>query len=199
MKAMRSAILAGLMAATMAPMPAAAQFSDSYTFLKAVRDADVNKAREFLDQPGSRIADTRDFQTGESALHIVVKRRDVGWINLIAMAGANLNTRDNDGNTPLALASSLAFPEGVMVLAYRKANVNLANNRGETPLILAVHRGDLATVRTLIEAGADPSIRDTIAGMSARDYAERDRRLAPILKVIDSAKPKAAAPTMGPS
>jgi ankyrin repeat protein len=187
------------MAATMAPMPAAAQFSDSYTFLKAVRDADVNKAREFLDQPGSRIADTRDFQTGESALHIVVKRRDVGWINLIAMAGANLNTRDNDGNTPLALASSLAFPEGVMVLAYRKANVNLANNRGETPLILAVHRGDLATVRTLIEAGADPSIRDTIAGMSARDYAERDRRLAPILKVIDSAKPKSAAPTMGPS
>lgn len=199
MKAMRSAILVGLMAATMTPMPAAAQFSDSYTFLKAVRDADVGKAREYLDQPGSRIADTRDVKTGESALHIVVKRRDVGWINLIAMAGANLNTRDNEGNTPLALAASLAFTEGVMVLTYRKANVNLPNNRGETPLILAVHRGDLATVRALIEAGADPAIRDTIAGMNARDYAERDRRQAQILRVIDSARPKAAAPTMGPS
>lgn len=199
MKAMRSAILAGLMAATIAPMPAAAQFSDGYTFLKAVRDADVAQAREYLDQPGSRIADTRDVKTGETALHIVVKRRDVGWINLIAMAGANLNARDNEGNTPLGLAASLAFSEGVMVLTYRKANVNQPNNRGETPLILAVHRGDLATVRALIEAGADPSIRDTIAGMSARDYAERDRRLGQILRIIDGAQPKPATSTMGPS
>lgn len=199
MKAMRSAILAGLIAVTMAPMPAAAQFSDSYTFLKAVRDGDAAKAREMMDQPGSRIVDTRDSRSGESALHIVVKRRDIGWINFIAMGGANLNIRDNEGNTPLALAASLAFSDGVQVLAYRKANVNLPNSRGETPLVLAVHRGDLATVRALIEAGADPSIRDTIAGMNARDYAERDRRLAPILRILDSAKPKAPAQAMGPS
>jgi ankyrin repeat protein len=195
MKAMRLICLA--VAATVAT-PAAAQFSDSYNFLKAVRDADAAKAQDFMERPGSRIIDTRDQTTGDTALHIVTKRRDVPWINFLANAGANLNVRDSQGMTPMAIAASLAFPDGIRVLAMRKADVNLPNSRGETPLILAIHRGDLATVRALVDVGADPEIKDMIAGRSARDYARQDRRMEPILKTLDSVRPKAKTGTIGP-
>ena len=195
MKAMRLICLA---AAAAIASPAAAQFPDSYNFLKAVRDSDAAKAKSYMDQPGSRIVDTRDPSNGDTALHIAVKRRDIPWINFLAIGGANLNVRDSQGNTPLAVAATLAFPDGIRVLATRDANVNLANSRGETPLILAVHRGDLATVRTLVEYGADPTIKDMIAGRSARDYAKEDRRLEPLLKAMEAAKTKPKARAIGP-
>ncbi len=178
--------------------PAAAQFSDSYNFLKAVRDGDAAKAKSLMDRPGSRILDTRDVTTGDTALHIAVKRRDVPWINFLAIGGANLNVRDKEGMTPIAVAATLAFADGIRVLAMRNADVNLPNARGETPLILAVHRGDLPTVRVLVEYGANPDLKDMIAGRSARDYASESRRAEPMLKVMESTKAKPKAGAIGP-
>src|SRR3546814_11422096 len=72
----RATIAAGLIAAT--AMPAAAQFqSHAYQFLKAVRDQDALKAKEFFDKPGSTVVNSRDYSTGETGLHILVKRREV--------------------------------------------------------------------------------------------------------------------------
>jgi hypothetical protein len=53
----------------------------------------------------------------------------------------------------------------------------------------------------LLAGGANAKIADHIAGMSARDYAERDARAAAILKLIDDAakaKPAGNAPVAGP-
>ena len=46
-----------------------------------------------------------------------------------------------------------------------------------------------AVVKRLLEAGANTKRTDN-AGLSARDYAVRDRRSTDILKLIDAAKPK---------
>lgn len=193
------AVIAALVALFIA-VPAAAQFSDSYNFLKAVRDKDGQKVTEMVDGKNATIINTKDYSTGEGALHIVVKRRDELWIGFMLGKGANPNIRDKQGNTPLMAAAQLGFPEGEAKLIEWKADVNLANGQGETPLIAAVQRRDIVSVRILLAAGANPSISDHLAGMSARDYAERDPRASAILKLIDEAakSSKPAAKPAGP-
>jgi ankyrin repeat protein len=182
-------LFAGIVAAVLLGTPAAAQFSDSYKFLKAVRDRDGTKVQEVIDQPGSTLINAKDYNSGEAALHIVVKRRDAAWLAFLLAKGAKPDIKDSEGNTPLAIAAQLGFAEGVQTLLQQGAGANVANSRGETPLILAVHNRDLATARYLVAGGANPLQPDRIAGKSARDYALEDRRAAPMVKLFDDAKP----------
>ena len=80
--------------------PAAAQFSDSYNFLKAVRDRKGEDAEKFLSEPGSVIINTRDGSTGETALHIVIQRRDSTWLGYLLQKGANPNLSDKKRHDP---------------------------------------------------------------------------------------------------
>lgn len=177
--------------------PAFAQFSDSYNFIKAVRDADGAKAMEFLNKPGAPALNTRDPSNGETALHIVVKRHDTTWLTYLLSLGAQTELKDRDGNTPLMTAALLSDPDSARVLLQYGAKVNTTNSRGETPLIIAVQRRDLTSVRTLIANGADPKITDHVTGKNARDYASEDPRGSATMKVLDEAKPKPVT-VMGP-
>lgn len=182
--------------------PAAAQFSDSYNFLKAVKDRDGEEATKFLSEPGTVIVNTRDYTTGETALHIVVERRDNTWLGFLLQKGANPNLSDKEGVTPLMLAAQLRFVDGVRTLLAKQAKVDDTNKQGETALILSVHIRDTELVRLLLANGADPDRADTLAGKSARDYAQEDRRGAPILSEIEKAdsdkKPKPEGRFFGP-
>lgn len=189
--------LAAIIATT--PTIASAQFSESYQFLKAVRDRDGNKATEILSKPGTIIIDTRDQASGETALHIVTRGRDVLWMNFLLSRNAKPDTRDKAGETALMAAAQIGFIEGAQALIQYRANVNLANASGETPLHRAVQRRDAAMVRFLMQSGANPARTDTLAGLSPRDYAARDPRATAILKIIDDTKPaKPAGPIAGP-
>lgn len=178
------------------PGAAFAQFSDSYNFLKAVRDRDGAKVTEFVSKPGSVIVDARDQSTGEGALHIVTKRRDTDWLSFLLGKGAKPDIRDNEGNTPLMVATQIGFVEGANLLISVRAQVDLANSSGETPLIRAVQKRDTTMIRILLTAGANPARKDRIAGMTARDYAVRDARSAAIVRMLDEAQP--AKPVAGP-
>jgi uncharacterized protein len=189
----------GMMAAAALALtsPAAAQFSDGYNFIKAVKDGDGAKVMSFLDKPGQPVLNARDGATGEGALHIVVKRHDINYVNFLLARGAQTEMKDKEGNTPLILAAQLSDVEAVRLLLRHGAQVNARNSRGETPLILAVQARDLPTIRQLVSNGADPKLTDTIAGKSARDYASEDNRGTAVLRALDEAKPKPAS-VMGP-
>jgi uncharacterized protein len=169
----------------------AQRVSESYEFLKAVREANGAKVQEFVDKPGSQIINTRDVSTGETALHIVAKRGDVTYIRYLIARGAGVNAQDSRGNTPILLAASGNFTDAVDQLTKLRANVNLGNQSGETPLIRAVQLRNLELVRLLLAAGANPDQRDVVAGLSARDYANQDNRSPAITKLINDA-PKAS-------
>lgn len=195
----RLIVAAGLVLGLGLSGPAAAQFSDGYNFLKAVKDKDVLKAKSLIDKPGSTIVNTRDLTSGETALMIAIKRRDTPWMGFLLQNGADANLKDGEGNTPLIVAAMNAFPDGVRVLLASKAQVDGANGKGETALIKAVHMRDQASVQLLLQAGADADRTDNLAGMSARDYAARDVRTGPIAKALADAPKKGAKKTMGPS
>ena len=164
-------------------MPAAAQFSDSYNFLKAVRDKDGGKATEFLEKPGNTIINTRDRDTGESALHIATRRSDATWVGFLLGKGADANASDREGNTPLMLAVQSRWAEGVRIFVVIKARLNEQNRLGETALQKAVQNRDMGIAKQLIDAGANADINDN-SGRSARTLAENDPRAATIAKLL---------------
>lgn len=179
-------------------VPASAQFSDSYTFLKAVRDRDGAKAMDLLGKGSPTLIDTPDISTGERAIHLVVKERDMSWLGFLIQKGARVDLKDGQGNTPLMIAARIGNIDAARILISRGAQLNAANSLGETPLIMAVQRRDLAMARLLLTQGADPAKRDIASGMSARDYAVRDGRSEAIVKAIDETKPVTKRGLAGP-
>ena len=180
--------------------PAAyAQFSDSYNFLKAVKDRKGEEVEKFLSEPGSVIINTRDGSTGETALHIVIQRRDSTWLGYLLQKGANPNLADKKGTTPLMLATQLGYVDGIDWLVRKKAVVDQTNRSGETALILAVQLRNVEAVRALLKAGANPDKTDSRAGYSARDYAKQDGRASAIAAIIESNGKADAAATTKPT
>jgi len=181
-----------------ASTPAFAQFSDSYNFLKAVRDRDGAKATDLLGKGSPTLIDTPDGTTGERGIHIVVKERDMSWLAFLIQKGARIDLKDGQGNTPLMLAARLGNLDAARLLIARGAQINAANSLGETPLIMSVQRRDVAMTRLLLTQGADAAKRDIASGMSARDYAVRDGRSEAIIKLMDEIKPVARKGISGP-
>jgi ankyrin repeat protein len=192
-------LMAGL-AILFVTQPALAQFSDSYKFLEAVRKSKNDDVIKYLEEPGVTPINTRDKTTGETALLIVINRRDLTFVNYLLARGARPDLADNSGRTPLMLSVEKRFHEGAQLLIARKANVNQSNNSGETPLIRAVQMRDLEMVRLLMTNGADPNKPDRLAGMSAIDYAKAG---APVAGMLDALTAKQAPPkskaVQGPS
>lgn len=188
-------------AIALAAAPASAQkMSEGFEFLKAVKDRDGNKVTAALDKPGSTVVNARDLASGESALHLVVQRRDTVWLGFLLGRGANPNLADKNGVTALQLASALGWSDGVEILVGKGASVDVSNAAGETPLIAAIHRRDVVLVRALLKAGANPDRSDN-SGRTARDYAALLGPQSAIVAELDKAREERkarAAKSYGP-
>lgn len=195
-------LIAGALLAGAAPALAQGSITDSfsngYNFLKAVKERDGEKATALIVEPGSIVVNHKDPGSGEGALHILTRERDLTWLRFMLGKGANPNLQDKQGNTALVLAAQLGWRDGAEALLGRGAKVDLANNRGETPLIFAVQHRNLDMVRLLVSNGADPKRQDSIAGYSALDYAKRDGRMAAIVEALEQEK-KPKRQVAGPS
>ena len=74
---------------------------------------------------------------------------------------------------------------------------------GTVPVIVAVQLRDLSLIRLLVNKGANPNKADTLAGMSAKDYAQRDGRSQAIMDILNGSKAAASSsaksgPVQGP-
>jgi len=199
-------LLLPLALAALIPAPLAAQnYSESYTFLQAVRERDGAKVQAFVSNPSSNAINARDSSTGEGALHFLVQERNLEWLALLLGKGARPDLQANDGTTALALAAQLGWLDGATQLLARGARVDLPNSRGETPLILAVQARQLppadrlAMIRLLLSQGADPRRQDNFAGYSALDYARQDSRNPDVLRALEEKPAGARGAAVGPN
>lgn len=80
-----------------------------------------------------------DAQTarGESALSLALDRRDANIVRILIEAGANPDTKDRQGLTPLMHASADGNLEFARFLLREKADVSVKNNSGVTALTIA--------------------------------------------------------------
>jgi ankyrin repeat protein len=172
--------------------PAAAQIqgaAEGYNFLKAVRDADGDKAQQALQGHTPGLVNYRDSD-GSTPLTVTIARSDETWTAFLLRQGADPNLPGKGGDTPLIFAARVGFDEAVEWLLEVGAKVDNTNRSGETPLIVAVQQRQPRIAQMLLQAGADPDKADHAAGYSARDYAKRDPRARDILALIE-AKSKA--------
>ena len=67
-----------------------------------------------------------------------VRKRPLENTQLLLDNGAQVDARDEDGNTPLILAAKgTSRPEYIQLLIENRAEVNARNNDGWTPLMIA--------------------------------------------------------------
>ena len=75
-------------------------------------------------------------------------------------AGANTETRDEIGGTPLHVAAvENGNPAVIEALLAAGANLEARDEDGNTPLHVAAQNENLAVIQALIDAGADPKVR----------------------------------------
>ncbi|HEX8533371.1 MAG TPA: ankyrin repeat domain-containing protein [Allosphingosinicella sp.] len=191
------AVVAAAALAVCSVSAGAQSYSEGFKFLKAVKERAGNTVEGILAGSGARLVNTKDMTSGESALHIVARDRDLTWLRFLLSKGARADIQNKDGDTPLIIATQLGWEEGAAALIGAGAKVDAFNSRGETPLILAVHKRNIPMIRQLLSRGADPKRADRIAGYSALDYAKRDDRSGAIVRLLESAQP--AKPVAGPS
>lgn len=72
-------------------------------------------------------------------------------VKLFLANGADINVKNNDGNTALMHAAMNGHPEMVLVLLDAGANLAVADNEGKTSLMIAQEQGN-AEIVTILES-----------------------------------------------
>ena len=109
----------------------------------------------------------------ESPLMLASLKGLLGVVVKLIERGADVN---KPGWAPLHYAATNGHLEVMNVLLEHHAYIDAASPNGSTPLMMAAMYGTPSAVKLLLEAGADPSLKN-IQGMTAIDFAQRDKRL----------------------
>jgi hypothetical protein len=117
--------------------------------------------------------------------HIEVRTpQDESPLMLAALKGLTqlcqqLISKDADVNkpgwTPLHYAATGGHLEIITLLLENHAYIDAASPNGSTPLMMAAHYGTPAAVKLLLEAGADPLLKNA-QNLTAIDFAQRAGR-----------------------
>ncbi|XP_057380991.1 BRCA1-associated RING domain protein 1-like isoform X2 [Daphnia carinata] len=110
---------------------------------------------------------------GETQLHVACLKQDVQRIRELLELGANPNTQDNAGWTPLHEVVSCGNEEIVALLVENGANPNIPGGQNETSLHDAVACNRTNIVRLLVSHGADVNARNS-RGLTPKDLCSKD-------------------------
>jgi Notch-like protein len=130
--------------------------------------------------------------TGETPLHMAARYSRADAAKRLLEAGANPNTEDLKGRTPLHAAIA-ADARGVfeILLRHRATNLNAQDELGFTPLILAVKNSVEDMIEELIRAEANLDIQDA-KGKTALHWAASVNNVSAINHLLNAGANKDA-------
>ena len=135
----------------------------------AARDGDVRRLLALI-KTGAAINE-QATNVKWTALHMAAAFNRVTAVAVLLHYGADTETRDADGDTPLITAASLGYSDVIQQLI-TKADIMHSSQRGETALHAAADAGfdDIASL-LLARGGFNLLNARTSAGLTARDLA----------------------------
>lgn len=108
----------------------------------------------------------------ESPLMIAALKGDKEQVRKLIARDADVN---KPGWTPLHYAATAGNLDIIALLLDESAYIDAESPNKTTPLMMAAMYGSTAAVQALLEAGADPTLRNQL-GLSAVDFALRGKR-----------------------
>jgi ankyrin repeat protein len=125
-------------------------------FYQAIRQDDLQRLQSLLD--GGAAVDLRDARGNTPLMHAAAIG-SIQAMRLLLKAGADVNARS--GLDATALVWCAADAEKAKLLIDAGAQVNVRTKMGRTPLMMAAsHPGSAATVRVMLDKGADATAAD---------------------------------------
>lgn len=109
---------------------------------------------------------------GESPLMLTALAGNERLCRMLIEKDADVN---KPGWTPLHYAATKGHLAVMAMLLNENAYIDAASPNGTTPLMMAAHYGTPQAVKLLLEAGADPMLKNDL-GLSALDFANKGNR-----------------------
>jgi ankyrin repeat protein len=146
----------------------------------ATRNQDQSRILALLDRKPDVNVRSGD---GSTALLWAAHWNDVKTAERLVRAGANANTANDFGMTPLSRACINASPAVVDLLLKAGATPDARIATGETPLMTCASSGSVEAVRLLIARGADVNAKEPTQNQDALMWAAAERH-ADVVRVL---------------
>jgi ankyrin repeat protein len=143
--------------------------------LLAIKGSSFKVASRLMNWPDIKV-EVRNA-ADESPLMLAALKGELVLCQVLIKKGADVN---KPGWAPLHYAATNGHTDIMSLLLEEYAYIDAASPNGTTPLMMAAQYSDVSSVKLLLEAGADPLLRNAL-GLSALDFANRASR-------VDSAK-----------
>lgn len=153
----------------------------------ALRGQSLKVAELLVSQPRIQF-DVRTLQD-ETPLMLAALRGYTDICQKLIARDADVN---KPGWAPLHYAATHSHLEIMRMLLDKHAYIDAASPNGSTPLMMAAMYGNVSAVKLLLEAGADPTLKNDL-GLSAIDFAQQVRNtdsVEVIAAFIRARKPK---------
>ncbi len=138
-------------------------------FLAIQSDA-IKSATVLIQWPKTQVEWRSDKD--ESPLMLASIRGHVDLVKLLIAKDADVN---KTGWTPLHYAASGAKAQVISILLDHSAYIDAESPNDSTPLMMAAMYGNADCVKLLLEAGADPTLKNQL-GMTASEFARQVSR-----------------------
>jgi len=136
----------------------------------ALRDDSLKSAETLIDWPKTNV-DVRSAND-ETPLMIACLRGQAQIARKLIARGADVN---KTGWTPLHYAATNGHVDIMQMLLDENAYIDAESPNGTTPLMMAAMYGSPAAVKLLLDAGADPTLKNQLK-LTALDFANRGNR-----------------------
>ena len=153
---------------------------------EAVKHRDAAAVQALLEQ---RVDVNAPQADGATALHWAAYWNDVDTADVLMRAGADVNTVNDLGVTPLWLASTYGNHDDatlVTLLLTAGADPNIAHMSGEIPLMAAARTGRVQAVSALLVHGADVNATEPAHDQTALMWAAANRHPGVVKALIEA-------------
>ena len=136
----------------------------------ALREPSLKVARVLAMWPGTRIDERNGAD--ETPLMMAALKGHLALAQLLIERGADVN---KPGWAPLHYAATGGHVPLIKLLLEQHAYIDAESPNGSTPLMMAAQYGTPAAVKALLDAGADPRLKNQLQ-LTAEDFANRAGR-----------------------